>query len=428
MNKYKHLVYDDRLTIEKMLKDGQSFKAIGRAIGKDCTTVSKEVRGRRRFRLTGAYGRPFNDCLKRTHCHRGSSCMGCPHPIPCHQCTICRKYCPAYEKENCPKLTKPPYVCNACNKKQLCTLEKQEYSAREAQKEYQAVLKESRQGISLSEEEVRAIDEYLTPLIRKGQSLNHILVNGRDQIMCSEKTVRNYIYYGVFTVRDIDLQDQVRYRPRKSNHDHFKVDKTCRIGRTYKDFLVFLEQHSDLPVVQMDTLEGTRGGACLLTMAFTDPKFLLAFWRRRNTARSVLEQIDWLYETLGHDDFVRLFPVILLDNGSEFSDPLSIEFKDGIRRTHVFYCNPGVPSQKGSIENGNKNLRRIFLKGQSMDELTQEKVLLAINHVNSVVRFSVGQRSAYEAFVFLFGEEPLKKLGAELIQPDQIVLLPKLIK
>lgn len=326
MNKYRHLTYDDRLTIEKLLKNGTSFKAIGRTIGKDCTTVSKEIRGRIRFRRTGGYGRPFYDCLHRAHCQRGSTCQECPYTIPCRQCTSCHKHCPRYEKETCPRLAHPPYVCNACTKKHLCTLEKQEYSAREAQKEYQLILKESRCGIALSEEEVTAIDEYITPLIRKGQSLNHILVNGRDQIMCSEKTVRNYIHQGIFTVRNIDLPDQVRYRPRKSNHDHFKVDKACRIGRTL-----------------------------------------------------------------------------------------------------VFYCDPAVPSQKGAVENANKSYRRIFPKGKSLDGVTQEQVMLASNHINSFVRFSVGQRSAYETFAFLYGEGPLKKMGAELIAHDQIVLHPNLL-
>ena len=117
-----------------------------------------------------------------------------------------------------------------------------------------------------------------------------------------------------------------------------------------------------------------------------------------------------------------------LDNGSEFSDPESLEFKDGKRRTWVFYCDPAVPSQKGAIENANKALRRIFPKGRSLDGVSQAQVMLASNHINSVVRFSVGQRSAYETFTFLYGEEPLKKMGAELILHDQIVLLPNLLK
>ena len=41
--KNKHLSYDDRLEIEKGLKDNLSFKAISKTIDKDCSTISKEI-------------------------------------------------------------------------------------------------------------------------------------------------------------------------------------------------------------------------------------------------------------------------------------------------------------------------------------------------------------------------------------------------
>ena len=47
--KNKHLSFDDRLEIEKGLKSNLSFKKIGANIGKDCTTVSKEIRNHRSF-------------------------------------------------------------------------------------------------------------------------------------------------------------------------------------------------------------------------------------------------------------------------------------------------------------------------------------------------------------------------------------------
>ena len=42
--KNKHLSFDDRLEIEKGLKENKSFKAIGNIINKDCTTVAKEIK------------------------------------------------------------------------------------------------------------------------------------------------------------------------------------------------------------------------------------------------------------------------------------------------------------------------------------------------------------------------------------------------
>lgn len=426
--KHKHLTLDDRITIEVMLKSHHSFKQIAQRIGKDCTCISKEIRARRVFRRTGALGHPFCDCLNRSSCRRGESCSDCPDPVPCRLCRVCHRYCSLYQSYRCSRLSLAPYVCNGCPDQYRCTLEKRVYIAREAHREYEYVLRESRRGIALSEEELTAMDTYLKPLIGNGLSLNHILVHARDKVMCCEKTVRNYIHQGVFSFRNIDLQEQVRRRPRKSRHDEFKVDRACRIGRTYEQYREFVEEHPDIALVEMDTLEGTRGGPCLLTMKFRHTRLILAFLRQANDARSVREIFDELYERLGHTDFVRLFPVLLTDNGSEFSDPLALEFKDGVRRTFVFYCDPGMPSQKGGVENGNRSLRPIFPKGQPMDHLTREKVLLATNHVNSEVRLSIGQKSAYDAFAFLYGEEVLKKLGAERIPHDQIVLLPSLVK
>ena len=78
---------------------------------------------------------------------------------------------------------------------------------------------------------------------------------------------------------------------------------------------------------------------------------MLAFIRDHNTARSVTEVFNRLYELLGHETFTMLFPVILTDRGSEFTNPLSIEFNaKGERRTHVFYCDPQRSDQKGGIE------------------------------------------------------------------------------
>lgn len=57
MSKQKHLTIDERTTIEVELGKRSSFKAIALLIGKDCTTVSKEIRAHRIPEKTGAYGK-----------------------------------------------------------------------------------------------------------------------------------------------------------------------------------------------------------------------------------------------------------------------------------------------------------------------------------------------------------------------------------
>lgn len=64
---------------------------------------------------------------------------------------------------------------------------------------------------------------------------------------------------------------------------------------------------------------------------------MLAFLRDANTARSVSEIFEHLYEVLGHETFTTLFPVILTDRGSEFTDPLAIEFNKRIEEELMFF-------------------------------------------------------------------------------------------
>jgi IS30 family transposase len=179
----------------------------------------------------------------------------------------------------------------------------------------------------------------------------------------------------------------------------------------------------------MDTVEGVKSGSVLLTIHFTDSRFMLAFLRAANTAASVTEVFDSLYEVLGHELFEELFPVLLTDNGSEFSNPSAIEFNsEGKERTRIFYCDPSCPYQKGAAENNHELIRRIFRKGLPFDSYSQEDISLMMDHINSYTRKALGRRSPYEVFQFLHGADVLKKLGAAPILPDEITLHPSLLK
>ena len=54
--------------------------------------------------------------------------------------------------------------------------------------------------------------------------------------------------------------------------------------------------------------------------------------------------------------------------------------------------------------------------------------LRMMSHINSYRRASLGNKSPYEMFAFMYGEEILKKLGLKLIPPDEINLSPELLK
>ncbi|MBA4688258.1 MAG: IS30 family transposase, partial [Candidatus Galacturonibacter soehngenii] len=127
--------------------------------------------------------------------------------------------------------------------------------------------------------------------------------------------------------------------------------------------------------------------------------------------------------------FTRLFQVILTDRGSEFTNPLAIEFhKNEERRTHLFYCDPQRSDQKGGCEVTHEMIRRVLPKGTSFDELDQDDINLMMSHINSYNRKKLNNQSAHQLFSFLNSEEILDKLSIKRIPANEINLTPLLLK
>ena len=146
MAKNAHLTLDERVHIEVSLREGDTFTEIGSELGKDPSTISKEVKNHSHPVRTGSY----NPCAKRTSCsYMGKACKPCKHPYhgSCKGCSYqkCYEHCPDFVELNCQKLKKPPYVCNGCDTRQRCKLERHLYDAKSAQKEYESTRSESRQ-------------------------------------------------------------------------------------------------------------------------------------------------------------------------------------------------------------------------------------------------------------------------------------------
>lgn len=428
------LTYEERLSIERGLREQLTFGQIGRELGKDRTTIAKEVK-RYAFETKTGFVYPYshNDCVHRANCKEKGVCgKDCTRKSAskCSTCNKCNDNCKYFEPEVCRGRFKPPYVCNGCYVKSTCTLTKKVYTAEKAHTEFSERLSSSRSGIFATEEELARLNDIITPLIKQGQSIHQIYVNHVDELMCSEKTLYNYINACLFDVRNIDLPRKVRYRPRYKKPE-FKVDRSCRLERSYKDFQKYIANFPDLNIVEMDSVVGIIGGKVLLTIHFVNTSFMLAFLRDANTSQSVIDVIDNLYERLGGFYFRKLFPVILTDNGSEFSNPKAIEDWSGGRhelRTRVFYCDPSCPYQKGAIEVNHELVRRVLPKGTSFDHLTQEDVNKMMNHINSYTRKKLNDRTPYEMFSFCYGEEILQKLGCQPVAANDIILKPSLLK
>ena len=414
----KHLSLDERMDIEKYLTQNKSFKEIGRLVNKNCTTISREIKNHYVTKNTGCVGRKFNNCIYRATCpNRGKLCtLG---------------NCSEFKEEKCPLLNKPPYVCNGCKNKTHCTLTKHFYDSIYSYNEYYDILSEVRKGVLIDQSEIDYLNEILVPLIKdKGQSIHQAVVNNKNKIMCSEKTIYKLIDLGLLKIKNIDLPRKVRFRNRKKKTTVYKVDKHCLEGRRYEDFLAYMKQHPDTPVVQMDSVEGKKGGKVLLTLHFVNCSLMLAFIRDHNDAQSVIDIFNELQKVLGINKFKELFIVILTDNGSEFSNPTEIEFDTNTKekRTQIFYCHPSSPHEKGSCEVNHELIRRILPTGTSFDNLTQNDINLMMSHINSYTRKKLNDKSPYDIFSTIYGRNILNKIGIKKIKPNDVNLTSNLLK
>ena len=184
----------------------------------------------------------------------------------------------------------------------------------------------------------------------------------------------------------------------------------------------------------MDTVKDVREqGKRLLTMIFRKNNVMLLFLMPDGKAESVKRVFDYLEARLGIEVFQRLFPVILTDNGSEFKKVDELELTSDetgflVYRTSLFYCDPMASWQKGCIEKNHEFVRYAIPKKKSLNPYNQDDITLLMNHINSIKRPGLGNKSPYE----LVEEddedfhELMRLLKMHLIPPNEVHLMPDL--
>jgi len=395
--KNKHMTIDDRLEIQGCLDRGMAFKAIAGRIGKDPTTVSKEVKKHFTVKASAV---------------RNTTREGAP-----------------VELKPCPSLLKAPFVCNPCKKRySACAYKKQLYSAKTAQNEYESLLSEAREGIPLNQEKFYEVDEIITKHIKKGQRLYHIMQT--NNLGVSKSTVYRHLHRGYLSISKMDLPRVVKFKVRKVRSASY-IPKAAKIGRTYEDFLTYKDERNISTWVEMDTVIGRLGGKVIMTFDFTLCNFMFGLLVDDKTSAEVTLKVRALKAKMRGNGirFGDVFPLLLTDNGGEFANVSAFTTDaDGEVETDLFFCDPYRSSQKPYVEKNHTMFRDIVPKGSSFDNFSQETVDLIFSHVNSIKRKILYGKSPYEMFAFTFGENIASLLGIMPISADDVVQSPKLLK
>ena len=419
-NKNLHLTVQERIIIEKGIENGSTKAAIALTIGKDKSTVGKEIKKHREL------------------VHKSSYKINCANMKNCSHNHVCDN-CADFKPFTCNRRDRSPGACNGCSKYTYCRYDKYRYKADFSHKKYREDLVDSRTGINMSYEECKAMADIIVPLIEAGHSTYHIVTN-HPELNISEKTLYNYIENGIFRefgLLDIDLRIKTKRKITKKASNKYKKreDKKYLNGRTYDDFINYTAENKNLSVVEMDTVYNNGStGPFMQTFKFLDYSFMFIVYQEEKTAKSMVEGVDLLEKILGEDLFSEEVAIIKTDRGSEFCDAEGFEKEENeSRRTRIFYCDPMASGQKGSLENNHKEIRYICPKENDLKDLglnSQEKANLIVSHINSQSKEHLKGKSPLEVMEFMNPAlyQKFKDFGIERINKDNIVLKPYLLK
>ena len=403
MTNYCHLSYEERKNIEDGLNNNFSIYKLSKLLNRSYSSIFREIDRNK------VYSQPKNFVYSNI-----------TDPVNLS------KY------QHCNKLESSPHVCNGCKSRCGCRKERFTYYARKADDSYKEIKSESRRGINLSLEDVFEINNIIKPLIKKGQTINHLYINHPDILDFSKPSFYNYVNNGVFEFGPLDFPRIIKYKKRKNtNNRRSRKEKGILIGRKYEDFIEYTTKNPDLNIVEMDTVEGLKEEPdCFLTLLWRKSKFMLIFKLENQTTDEVAKIFKNLQQVLPVDIYKHLFQVILTDNGHEFFDVNSIEYhyQTGELLSKLFYCDPHASRQKGMLEKNHEFIRYVLPKGSSFKNLTQIDCDILKNNINSLCRDSLNRKSPYEAMLFLCNKKILQLLNCYYIEPDLVQLNKKLLK
>ena len=409
--KKEHLNFNDRICIQACIEKLYGLAKTAKIVRKNKSTVYREI-------ISNCY---YKDGYKTcSHCVKD-----------------CRTFdnhfgnCENFVPRPCTKWKKFPYTCNKCGIKHYCKMRRRYYDCTEAQEQSKKTNSINRKYRCISPIQLQYMNNILKDAIKeKGQSLHHCYVANQElRKICSERTIRRYIYNGYFETKAHDLPRFVRYKKEYSYARPKIINVERMIGRTYKDFEDYVKANPNINIWQYDSVIGKHGDKnTILTITFPKTRFQFGILLKGNKCNKVLAIMRYLQDKL-KSKFQTIFAANLSDNGPEFSLFHEAEFDtNGERICRIFFANPYRSTDKAACERNHEFIRYIIPKGHSLDFLDQQKVNKMFSHINSYIRESNQNKTPYELTLESFGSEFMELIGIEAIPVQDVCLKPELLK
>ena len=410
------ITIDDRINIQAGLEKQVSLTRMINIIKKNRSTIYRELH---QYSYKKGSGKKLCLlCKKRDFCEENGVYIGMRSGYNCDN----------FEMIKCRKLSRFPYVCNGCAHLKSCPYDKIYYDCTKAHTMSLRNRILTRKQRRIPKEKIQEINQIVSPLIQKGQSIHHIFVTSPTlKTICCERTIRRLIYDDYLDIKPADLRRYARFRHIQNKYKirKTKISNLERLAeRTYSDFLKYVRSNPNLSIVQFDSVIGkTTDKKAILTITFPKERFQFGRIIYKSDPVSVNRKIKNICRMIGPEKFKEIFAINLADNGTEFLRLHLLESKD----VRVYFANPYRSTDKAACERNHEFIRYVIPKGTSLDDLTQRKLDKLFSHINSYVRASNQNKTPFELIEKRFGPEFLKSIGIKRIHPKNVLLKPELL-
>ena len=430
----KNLSFLEISNIEFYLNEGKGFSEIGRLLNRTEATIRQEVK-----KYSSYFGsqRKCSHCLNKDNCHQKYLCNMIPDKVKCSQCKFCSyavRLCPNYKVNiNCELLKKNHHVCNGCELYLKCKKVKIKYHAETAIKMHNAVQRVSRTGTKV-DAFPQEFKDYLSRLIKNGISpevIMNTLPEKYQMFKSAPSSFYEWIDKGLLDCCNLDLRNKVSRVRYGSNTEKRNTVKGHQLnGRSIENLSKEEREIRPLGIVELDTVEGIKGGELLFTIMFPCFSLMLGFKIRQKTKEEISRILDELEDKLD-SYFYILFRKAVPDNGSEFLDFDLLEksiHNDLNKRMEVHYTHTYAPYEKPHIENNHILLRWLIKKGYDITFLSGDDILDIINRLNNYPRPKKNFKTPLQLLEEELGDYILDLLNLHHVPIDQLNMKDMIIK
>lgn len=205
------------------------------------------------------------------------------------------------------------------------------------------------------------------------------------------KTIYNYIDLDFFTTKTTDLLLKVK---RKNKTTVLRKHKRV-LGTSIEDRPDVVNERKELGHWEIDTVVGKRSGCgeVLLTLTERVTRYEHIIKIDSKTSEAVMTGLNDLKSEYG-DKFSEVFKTITSDNGSEFSELMSLE-ETGCR---IYFSHPYSSGERGTNENHNGIIRRFIPKGKDLENYSHEFLGHVQEWMNTLPRKILSYATPEEVF------------------------------